>query len=117
MFFVITAKETVDNPRVVLGLSKIELNKEKTVGTQVDRVIRDVFPIWDNSSFSLRVPADRIPQKSSEIFPVYEGARIREMINWPGLKFLPLTPRRQKKLGKTILLVMRGQFLLLNLAK
>jgi hypothetical protein len=78
-----------EKQKIIIGLSKIELNKEKTVGTQVDRVIRDVFPTWNNSSFSLRVPADRIPKNSSEIVPMAEGARVREMMNWAGVKVFP----------------------------
>ncbi|VVB62997.1 Uncharacterised protein [uncultured archaeon] len=93
-----TGQETIEKPRVILGLSKIELNPGETVGTQVDRVIRDVF-LNNNSSFSIRAPADKIPKNSSDVFPVYEGARIREMMNWSGVKVLPLTPCRAKKVG------------------
>jgi hypothetical protein len=40
--FVATGKETIEKPRVILWLSKIELNPGETVGAQVDRVIRDL---------------------------------------------------------------------------
>jgi hypothetical protein len=88
-------KETIEKPRVILGLSKIELNHTKTVGVQVNRVIRDV--LWNNSPFDVRVPADRVPQNSSEVAPYAEDNRVREMMNWAGVKVLPLTPARAKK--------------------
>lgn len=97
--FTATIQETKEHPRIILGLSKIELNKEMIVGVQVDRVIRDVFPSWNNTSYSIKVPANKTPRNFSDIFPLYEGARIREMMNWSGLKVLPLTPCRAKKIG------------------
>jgi hypothetical protein len=95
--FVATGKETIEKPRVILGHSKIELNRSMTVGVQVDRVIRDLF--INNSTFDVRGPADRIPKNSSEVFPYAEGNRVREMMNWAGVKVLPLTPCRAKKVG------------------
>ena len=92
-----TGKGTVDRPIIILGLSKIELNHSMTIGVQVDRVIRDVF--IKNSTFDFRGPADRIPKNSSEVFPCMEGNRVREMMNWSGVKVLPLTPCRAKKDG------------------
>jgi hypothetical protein len=79
--------ETIEKPRVILGLSKIELNPKKTVGAQVDRVIRDLF--INNSTFDVRGPADRIPKNSSDVIPWMEGSRIREMMDWAGVKVLP----------------------------
>ena len=96
--FVTTGNNTIAKPRVILGLSKIELNRETTVGAQVDRVIRDVF-LNNTSSFSIRAPADKIPNNSSDVYPAMEGARIREMMNWAGVKVLPMTPCRAKKSG------------------
>jgi beta-glucanase (GH16 family) len=86
-----------ERPNIKLGLSKIELNSSDTVGVQVDRVIRDIA--WNNSSFDIKVPANRIPHNSSEVVPYMEGARVQEMMNWAGGKVLPLTPGRAKKLG------------------
>jgi hypothetical protein len=88
-------KEAIGKPKVILGLSKIELNHSRTVGAQVNRVIRDV--LCNNSPFDLRVPANRVPNNSSEVFPYAEGNRIREMMDWAGVKVLPLTPARAKK--------------------
>jgi hypothetical protein len=94
---VATGKETIEKPRVILGHSKIELNRSMTVGVQVDRVIRDLF--INNSTFDVRGAADRIPKNSSEVFPYAEGNRVREMMNWAGVKVLPLTPCRAKNFG------------------
>ncbi|MGD0954507.1 MAG: hypothetical protein ABR985_19325 [Methanotrichaceae archaeon] len=95
--FVTTGNETIEKPRVILGLSKIELNHTETVGVQVNRVIRDC--LWTNSPFDVRVPASRIPENSSDVVPYAEGNRVREMMNWAGVKVLPLTPCRAKKVG------------------
>src|SRR5271157_1659899 len=95
--FVAPGKGTINRPRVILGLSKIELNHTETVGVQVNRVIRDC--LWTNSPFDVRVPASRIPENSSDVVPYAEGNRVREMMNWAGVKVLPLTPCRAKKVG------------------
>jgi hypothetical protein len=92
---VATGKTTMEKPKIILGLSKIELNHTQTVGVQVNRVIRDV--IWNNTAFDVRVPADRVPKNSSDVVPYAEGNRVREMMNWAGVKVLPLTPARAKK--------------------
>jgi hypothetical protein len=94
---VITAKEKIEKTRVILGCSKVELNRSITVGVQVNRVIRDC--LWTNSPFDVRVPADRIPENSSEVVPYAEGNRVREMMNWAGVKVFPLIPCRAKKIG------------------
>lgn len=95
--FVASSKGTTNRSIVILGLSKIELNHSMTVGVQVNRVIRDC--LWTNSPFDVRVPADRIPENSSDVVPYAEGNRVREMMNWAGVKVLPLTPCRAKNNG------------------
>ena len=95
--FVATGKVRVNRPIVILGLSKIELNHTETVGVQVNRVIRDC--LWNNSPFDVRVPANRTPKNSSDVVPYAEGNRVREMMNWAGVKVLPLTPCRAKNFG------------------
>ena len=92
-----TGKGTINRPIVILGLSKITLNNTKTVGVQVNRVIRDC--LWNNSPFDVRVPANRTPKNSSDVVPYAEGDRVREMMNWAGVKVLPLTPCRAKNFG------------------
>jgi hypothetical protein len=88
-------KGTIENPRIILGLSKIELNHEMTLGVQVNRVIRNVM----DSSFFLvpEIPANKIPNNFSEVYAYAEGNRVREMMNWSDVKVLPLTPARAKK--------------------
>lgn len=93
----ITSANNDSGPKVILGLSKIELSQNKTVGAQVDRVIRDIA--WKNSSFDVRIPANRIPNNPSELVPYMEGARVQEMMKWADVKVLPLTPARGKKIG------------------
>ena len=68
-----------------------------TVGVQVNRVVRDC--LWNNSPFDVRIPVNRTPKNSTDITPYAEGNRVREMMNWSGVKVLPLTPCRAKKIG------------------
>ncbi|GMX58728.1 MAG: hypothetical protein MCSN_3820 [Candidatus Microsyncoccus archaeolyticus] len=81
-----------DSPKMIIGASKIELRTEDkpVIGAQVDRVIRDY--LWTDSAFDTKVPADRIPQDSSQVVPYMEGARVKEMMDWAGASVLPLTP-------------------------
>jgi len=81
--------------KLILGLSKIELKGGETIGVQVDRVIRDIQ--WKNSDYNEKVPPDHIPEKLSEIVPYMEGARVREMMKYAGVKVIPLTPAYGKK--------------------
>ena len=81
--------------KLILGLSKIELKGGETIGVQVDRVIRDIQ--WKNSDYDEKVPPDHIPEKLSEIVPYMEGARVREMMKYAGVKVIPLTPAYGKK--------------------
>ena len=78
--------------KVIIGGSKIELKTadKLTVGTQVDRVVRDY--LWYNSSFDANVPADRVPENISQVVPYMEGARTQEMMKWANVLVLPLTP-------------------------
>ena len=81
--------------KIILGLSKIELKGGEAIGVQVDRVIRDIH--WKDSDYDARVPPDRVPEKLSEIVPYMEGARVREMMEYAGVKVIPLTPAYGKK--------------------
>lgn len=81
--------------KIILGLSKIELKGGEAIGVQVDRVIRDIH--WKDSDYDTRVPPDRVPEKLSEIVPYMEGARVREMMEYAGVKVIPLTPAYGKK--------------------
>jgi hypothetical protein len=94
-FYITKASEQIEKPRIILGLSKIELNNTKVVGVQVNRVIRDC--LWNNSPFDVRVPANRTPKNFSEVIPYAEGNRVREMMNWSRVSVLPLTPARAKR--------------------
>jgi len=84
--------------RIILGLSKIELKGGETIGVQVDRVIRDIQ--WKNSDYDEKVPPDRVPEKPSDVVPYIEGARVRDMMNYAGVKVIPLTPAHGRKKGK-----------------
>jgi hypothetical protein len=102
------AKEgAASKPKIILGLSKIELNPGETIGVQVDRVIRTSCS--PNSSMGLRIPANRIPKNVSEIVRYAEGARVREMVNWSSAKVFPLTPARAKKVGNGYFAAADGQ--------
>ncbi len=91
--------ETINEhrPHMVIGASKIVINTSDnlTVGTQVDRVIRDIY--WTDSPFDEKVPYNRTPYGSSQVVPYMEGARIRELMEWSQVKVLPLAPAKVKK--------------------
>jgi hypothetical protein len=90
---VATANEEMDKSIVILGLSKIELNRSITVGVQINRVIRDC--LWNNSPFGVQAPAGRVPKNSSDVAPYVEGNRVREM-GWS--QVLPFTAAQGKEL-------------------
>ncbi len=81
--------------KLVLGLSKIELRGGEGIGVQVDRIIRDIQ--WKDSDYDERIPPDHIPERSSEVVPYMEGARVREMMEYAGVRVIPLTPAHGKK--------------------
>ncbi len=78
-----------------MSFSKIELKGGEAIGVQVDRVIRDIH--WKDSDYDAGVPPDHVPEKLSEIVPYMEGARVREMMEYAGVKVIPLTPAYGKK--------------------
>lgn len=82
-------------PRIILGLSQIELKRREAVGVQVDRVIRDIA--WQGSAYDVQVPPDRVPENLDDLVPYMEGMRAREMMLWAGVKIFPLTPARGKE--------------------
>lgn len=82
--------ESGQSGKVILGLSKIELKGGEAIGVQVDRVIRDIQ--WNGSDYDEKVPPHRVPDRVSQIVPYMEGARVREMMKYAGVKVVPLTP-------------------------
>lgn len=88
---------TASKSMVILGSSSIVLDANKTVGVQVDRVIRAIY--GRPPGFDEHVPTDRIPKNSSQINSYMEGARVRELMDLAGVKVLPLTPCRAKRSG------------------
>ena len=85
-----TNNKEEERPRIIIGLSKIELKGGEIVGTQVDRVIRDIA--WENSPYDKNVSPDRIPINLEDLVPYMEGERAKEMMQWADVKILPLTP-------------------------
>lgn len=90
-----SVSQSQQSGKLVLGLSKIELRGGEGIGVQVDRIIRDIH--WKDSDYDERVPPDRIPERSSEVVPYMEGARVREMMEYAGVRIIPLTPAHGKK--------------------
>ena len=84
------SNESGQSGKVILGLSKIELKGGEAIGVQVERVIRDIQ--WKGSDYDEKVPPDRVPDRISQIVPYMEGARVREMMKYAGVKVVPLTP-------------------------
>jgi hypothetical protein len=78
----------IDTPKLILGSSKIVVPNGAIVGTQVDRVIRDI--VWEDSQWDKSVPENRVPTKPEDIVPYMEGARVRELMSYAGVNILPL---------------------------
>jgi len=78
--------------KMIIGLSEIEVKSKDniTLGVQVDRVIRDY--LLENSSFDVRVQANRVPLSSLQVVPYMEGARTGELMDWAKVSVIPLTP-------------------------
>ena len=75
---------------LVLGTSKIIIKKNSLIGTQVDRVIRDIA--WKNSDFDEHVSPFRIPASREEVVPYMEGRMTRFLIDYAQVKVIGLTP-------------------------
>jgi hypothetical protein len=78
----------VDTPKLILGSSKIVVPNGAIIGTQVDRVIRDI--VWEDSQWDKNVPENRIPTKPEDIVPYMEGERVKELMRYAKVNVLPL---------------------------
>ncbi len=83
-----------ERARMIIGLSKIELRGGEVVGTQVDRVVRDIA--WKGSDYDESVSETKILSLIEEAVPYMEGARARDMIEWASVIIFPLTPAKGK---------------------
>ncbi len=75
---------------LILGNSKIIVPRGASVGTQVDRVIRDVA--WVGSQWDQRVPATRVPHSPDDLVPYMEGMLVGKLMKFADVKVIPLTP-------------------------
>ena len=91
----IASEKEEERPRMIIGLSAIVLEGGEIIGTQVDRVVRDIA--WEGSSYDINsVSADKIPITIEDLVPYMEGQRAREMMDFADAKIMPLTPARAK---------------------
>ncbi len=74
---------------IVLGKSKIVVPYQALVGTQVDRVIRDIA--WKDSPFDERVDPERVPTKA-ELVPYMEGYLAGLLMDYAHAKVIGLGP-------------------------
>jgi len=77
--------------KIILGQSKIVIPKYALVGTQVDRVIRDIA--WKNSQFDKRRDPFLIPRRS-QLVPYMEGRLSGILMDYAGVEITGLTPSR-----------------------
>jgi len=74
---------------IILGTSKITIPKGANIGTQVDRVIRDIA--WKDSKYDIRVNPFRIAGKE-DIVPYMEGYLSQQLVEFADAKIIGLAP-------------------------
>ncbi|MCF7835780.1 MAG: hypothetical protein K9M15_01530 [Candidatus Marinimicrobia bacterium] len=82
--------------KIILGKSKIFVPNSVVVGTQVDRVIRDIA--WKKSRFDENVDPSRIPKKE-QLVPYMEGMLSGVLMDYAKVKIIGLTPAVAIKRG------------------
>ncbi len=74
---------------IIIGKSKIIFPYESIVGTQVDRVIRDIH--WENSAYDERVNIFKFPKKK-QLVPYMEGRLSGILMDYANVKIVGLLP-------------------------
>ncbi|MCX6765679.1 MAG: hypothetical protein NT136_01825 [Candidatus Moranbacteria bacterium] len=77
---------------LVLGKSKIIVPKASYVGTQVDRVVRDIA--WKNSKFDERADPHRRIRTKEDVVPYMEGRMVQFLMDYADVKVCSLSPAR-----------------------
>lgn len=76
---------------VVLGKSQIFIpDTNSVVGTQVDRVFRDIH--WDDPKFGPAANPWRVIRSKDDVVPYMEGRLVGELIEYAHVKVVPLLP-------------------------
>ena len=84
--------------KVILGRSRIIVPSRAVVGTQVDRVIRDIA--WKDSAFDSRKSALSIPSERKMIVPYMEGHLLQQLMEYADAGIVGLTPAVGRKKGE-----------------
>lgn len=79
---------------LILGKSKIVIPKKSIIGTQVDRVIRDIA--WKNSKYDISTDPKRIPTRN-QLVPYMEGRLSGILMDYAQVKIIGLTPSNSIK--------------------
>ena len=87
-------KEVTAEGVLILGKSKIIIPEKSIIGTQIDRVIRDIA--WENSRYDISVDPKRIPTRD-QLVPYMEGRLAAILMDYAQVKILGLTPSRSIK--------------------
>lgn len=90
------APAAVKRRRIIFGRSQIVMPKGATIGTQVDRVLRDIA--WTDSRFDERVTlAGPVVKDPDALVPYMEGRLSAELIRYAGVSVMGLTPCDARK--------------------
>ncbi len=84
--------------KLILGRSRIVVPAHGMVGTQVDRVIRDIA--LKDSLFDSRRPASSIPSERAMIVPYMEGRLSQQLMDYADARIVGLTPAFGRKKGE-----------------
>jgi len=79
---------------IIIGKSKIIVPYKSIVGTQIDRVIRDIH--WKDSAYDERVGVDRTPIKE-QLVPYMEGRLSGILMDYANVKIIGLSPAYAEK--------------------
>lgn len=80
---------------LTLGLSKIVVPKGALIGTQIDRVFRDIA--WKDSAFDKNAKLGWIANAKSPLVPYMEGRLTMDIASFADAKVIGLTPTRARR--------------------
>jgi len=86
------------NTGFVIGTSKIIITRGSIIGTQVDRVFRDIQ--WSGSEFDITRKIQHFINDKKELLPYMEGRLSQLLIEYAEVMVNSLTPGRKYLLNK-----------------
>ncbi|MEI8032683.1 MAG: hypothetical protein WCH05_04985 [Chlorobiaceae bacterium] len=85
---------------IILGNSKIIVPHGALIGTQVDRVIRDIA--WKDSGFDENIDPQRVPANKAQLVPYMEGFLAGLLMDYAGARIEGMGPCQAKRTNRGI---------------